>query len=283
MRSSALVASAVLTAFAVMASGCDGTNADAPDAASTATAGSTQPSGPKIRRGVQAEATAVPAKGRDVEVKNDVFDFSYSYPAQVAAIPDLKALLDKRLDAARAELETSAKADQIEAKKNDYPYRPHSSGATWQVVKDMPRWLSLSAEMYDYSGGAHGMTFFDGLLWDREQNLARDPADLFISKAALSSVLREPFCAALDKERAKRRGAPVNRASGDQFDECIDPAVHTIILGSSNGRTFDRIGVLVEPYAAGAYAEGTFDITLPVTQRILGSVKPAYKAEFSVK
>lgn len=283
MRLHTPMVGAVLAGLAMMASGCDATSGDAPDAASTASASSTQPTGPKIRRNAQAEASVVPAKGRDVEVKNDVYDFSYSYSAKAAAIPELKALLDKRLDAARAELETSAKADQIEAKKNDYPYRAHSSGATWQVVTDLPRWLSLSAEMYDYSGGAHGMTFFDGLLWDREQNLSRNPSDLFISKAALSSVLREPFCAALDKERAKRRGAPVNRASGDQFDECIDPAEHTIILGSSNGRTFDRIGVLVEPYAAGAYAEGTFDITLPVTQSILGSVKPAYKAEFSVK
>jgi hypothetical protein len=282
MRPRTLLDSALVAGLALIAAGCNDTSpAAAPDF--VATQGATQPTGPKIRRNAQADATTTPAKGRDVEFKNDVYDFSYSYPAKAAAIPELKALLDKRLDAARAEVEKGAKADQAEAKQNGYPYRAHSSGATWLVVTDVPRWLSLSAEMYDYSGGAHGMTFFDALLWDKQQNLARTASDLFISKAALGSVLREPFCAALDKERAKRRGEPVNRNSGDQFDECIDPVEHTIILGSSNGRTFDRIGVLVEPYAAGAYAEGTFEITLPVTQGILGSVKPAYKAEFSVK
>jgi len=271
-----------MVAVALLAAGCDGA---APSAATPSQAADARTGGPVLRRNAQASASApaTPATGRSVSVENDVYDFSYSYPAKAAAIPPLKALLDKRLDAARAELVKSAKDDQAEAAKNGYPYRAHSSGAKWQVVTDLPRWLSLSAEMDEYSGGAHGMAFFDGLLWDREQNLARSASDLFISKAALSSVLREPFCALLDKERAKRRGTPVNRNSGDEFDECIDPAEHTVILGSSNGRTFDRIGVLVEPYAAGSYAEGTFDITVPVTERILGSVKPAYKAYFPVK
>jgi hypothetical protein len=282
MRCRGIVASALVTGLLLFAAGCGAAGPTAPDVARTDAATPTQ-TGPKLRHGGQAAAAAPPAKGRKVEVESELYEFNYSYPAKAAAIPQLKALLDKRLDASRAELEKGAKADQVEAKRNGYPFRAHSSGTTWQVVTDLPRWLSLSAEMYDYSGGAHGMAFFDGLLWDRRQDLARTAPDLFISKAALGSVLREPFCAALDKERSSRRGEPVNRNSGDQFDECIDPAEHTIILGSSNGRTFDRIGILVEPYAAGAYAEGTYEITLPVTQRILGSVKPAYKAEFSVK
>jgi hypothetical protein len=284
MQRSNLMAAIALGVTAMVVTGCDAATPAASQAGATQAASASGSGGPVLRRTARAEATAsANAAGRSVAVKNDLYDFEYSYPGKAAAIPPLKALLDKRLDAARAELEAGAKTDQAEAAKDGFPYRAHSSGAKWQVVTDLPRWLSLSAEMYDYSGGAHGMTYFAGLLWDREQNLARDASDLFISKAALSSVLREPFCAALDKERAERRGEPVNRNSGDQFDECIDPAEHTVILGSSNGRTFDRIGVLVEPYAAGSYAEGTFDITLPVTQRILGSVKPVYKADFSVK
>ena len=276
MRRNALLAVIAVPA-SLMMSGCDAKPIPAPGATATATA----PARP--RPAPQASATATPATGRKVEVKNATLEFAYSYPAKAAAVPGLKALLDKRLDASRAELEKQAKADQAEAKQNDYPYRAHSASTEWQVVTDLPRWLSLSAEMYDYNGGAHGMTYYDAILWDREQNLARQTSDLFISKAALSAVIREPFCAALDKERAKRRGEPVNRNSGDQFDECIDPVEHTMILGSSNGRTFDRIGVLVEPYAAGAYAEGVFDVTLPVTERILRSVKPVYKDAFSVR
>lgn len=250
------------------------------------------PSQPTEPVAVQATAAAsatptasptptAPAGGaRTVEVENPLFEFNYAYPAKVGAIPGLKAMLDARLDKDRAELEAASRKDQAEAAKDGYPYRAHSSGTKWQVVTDLPRWLSLSAEMYEYSGGAHGMTFFDSLLWDREAEVSRAPADLFTSKAALSRVLREPFCAALDKERAKRRGGPVNRNSGDQFDECIDPVESTLILGSSNGRTFDKIGVLVAPYAAGSYAEGTFDLTLPVTQAVLATVKPEFRGAF---
>jgi len=253
------------------------------------------PSEPAAPPATQAIASATPAPAvptpspapagaaRTVEVENALFDFNYSYPAPVGAIPGLKALLDGRLDKDRAELEATARKDQAEAAKDGYPYRAHSSGTKWQVVTDLPRWLSLSAEMYEYSGGAHGMTFFDSLLWDREAGVSHAPADLFTSKAALSRVLREPFCAALDKERAKRRGEPVNRNSGDQFDECIDPVESTLILGSSNGRTFDKIGVLVAPYAAGSYAEGTFDLTLPVTQAVLATVKPEFRDAFSAR
>lgn len=267
----------LLSAMILLAAGCDAVTPEASQTAPAARASAEAPSA------LSPEPPAKAPAGRTEKEETDLFEFKYSYPAKAAAIPGLKALLDKRLDASRAELEGGAKTDQAEAAKNGYPYRKHSSGATWQVVADLPRWLSLSAEMYEYSGGAHGMSFFDALLWDRENNMARTASDLFVSKAALSAAIREPFCAALDKERAKRRGEPVNRGSGDQFDECIDPAEHAVILGSSNGRTFDRIGVLVEPYAAGAYAEGTFDITVPVTERIIGSVKPAYRSAFSVR
>lgn len=263
-------------AIALTATGCDAGTPDAPEA----------PAGTQAPAPAAAPTPQPLAKlpsGRTEKVKNELYEFEYAYPPKAAAIRGLKALLDKRLATSRAELEKSSRTDQAVAAKDGYPYRAHSSGAKWDVVADLPRWLSLSAEMYEYSGGAHGMTFFDAILWDREQNLARTAADLFVSKAALSGAIREPFCAALDKERAKRRGEPVNRQSGDEFDECIDPAEHAVILGSSNGRTFDRIGILVEPYAAGSYAEGTFDITLPVTERIIGSVKPAYRGEFSVR
>lgn len=272
-----MLRTAILAAIALSAAGCDAGTPEAPEAAPTARV----VAAPAASAGMTAAGK--PAAAVHEKTSKDLFEFEYAYPAKAAAIPGLKALLDKRMATARAELEKGSKTDQAEAAKDGYPYRQHSSGAEWKVVTDLPRWLSLSAELYTYEGGAHGMTFFDALLWDREQNLARAAADLFISKAALSAAIREPFCTALDKERAKRRGAPVNRNSGDQFDECIDPAEHTIILGSTNGRTFDRIGVLVEPYAAGAYAEGVFDITLPVTERILGSVKPAYRDAFSVR
>jgi CRP-like cAMP-binding protein len=56
----------------------------------------------------------------------------------------------------------------------------------------------------------------------------------------------------------------------------------TLLLGSSNGRTFDRIGLIADPYVAGSYAEGPYDVTVPITQAVLDAVKPAYKEAFSL-
>jgi hypothetical protein len=96
----------------------------------------------------------------------------------------------------------------------------------------------------------------------------------------LDDALRGPFCDSLDRERAVRRGEPVNRASGDDFDACIAPSEQTLILGSTDRKHFNRIGILVSPYAAGPYAEGSYDITVPVTPAVLQAVKPEFRATF---
>lgn len=157
----------------------------------------------------------------------------------------------------------------------------HSYHAKWDVVADLPGWLSLSAQTYTFSGGAHGIPAFEALLWDRRAETARKPRDLFTSADALRDAVQAPFCDALDKERARRRGEPVQRGSGQMFSECIDPTMETLILGSSNRQTFDRIGVLVAPYDAGPYAEGTYEVTLPVTAKVMAALRPQYRSSFS--
>ena len=223
-----------------------------------------------------------PSGGREVKDSNTLYEFGYAYPDAAGALPGLKALLDGKLDQARKSLAAESRDDQREAKKEGFPYRPHSSDTTWKVVTDLPRWLSLSSEAYVYTGGAHGMSAFDSLVWDRQAGTAREPVDLFASAAALRKAIQRPFCDALDREREKRRGEPVRHGADDMFSDCINPLESTLILGSSNRRTFDRVGVLIAPYAAGPYAEGSYEITLPVTSDVLGAVKPEYKGSFSV-
>ncbi|MBU6266129.1 MAG: DUF4163 domain-containing protein [Sphingomonadales bacterium] len=229
-------------------------------------------------------SASAPAAGvaRKVEESNRLFEFNFDYPAAAAAIPGLKAQLDADLTRARADIAASAREGAADAKAAGIDFNAYESGTNWQVVTDLPGWLSLSAQVYEYSGGAHPNHGFAALLWDKAAGTRRAAADLFASKAALTQAIQAPFCDALDKERTKRRGAPVNRASGDEFDDCIDPAAATVILGSSNHATFDRVGVLVAPYEAGPYAEGDYEITLPVTPAVLAAVKPAYRQAFSI-
>lgn len=222
------------------------------------------------------------AAGRSVEASNDLYEFSFSYPDAAGAIPRLKELFDTRIYMEREKLASSAGDERKEAKKQGYPFHPHSYGAKWQAVADLPGWLSLSADLYSFTGGAHGMSNFDSLLWDRRAETLRKPRDLFVSPDALRDAIREPFCDELDRQRETRRGEPVQRDSGQMFTECIDPVAQTLILGSTNGQTFDRIGILIAPYEAGPYVEGTYDVTLPVTGKVMAALKPQYRNSFSV-
>lgn len=272
-----VLAALILTACEGQGSSAEAAGAPAGAASPAATATASAGDG-----SAEATATADTDGARDVDVENDLYLFEYSWPGAAGRIPGLRDELDKRMSDARTELAARAEEERKYAAENDFPYRKHSSGTAWRVVTDMPGWLSLSAEGYTFSGGAHGMTFFDTLLWDKEANRLREPVSLFSSPVDLRETIRPAFCDLLDKERAKRRGGVVDRGSGT-FNECIDPADSTVILGSSNGRTFDRIGVLVGPYAAGPYAEGTYEITLPVTRDIIDAVKPAYRDSFSIR
>ena len=232
--------------------------------------------------GATAVARADPAVARSVEDKTPLYEFDYSYPAEAAAIPGLKAWLDADLDEQRQGIKDGALEGRDAAKDSGFPFNPYGHSTAWQVVASLPGWLSLSAQRWEFTGGAHGNPWSEALVWDKASGARLKPIDLFTSKAALTAAIQTPFCAEIDKQRAEKRGEPVNRDSGDPFSECIDPAQSTVILGSSDKQHFTRIGVLVDPYEAGPYAEGNYEVTLPVTAKVIAAVKPQYRAAFAV-
>lgn len=258
----------------VMVAACSAQSDKASDPAPRSSAeASAQPPAPP------APPAQTPVTAREVHEKNDLYEFDYSYPASAGAVPGLKALLDKDLDNARSKLKAEALEGQQAAKDNRFPYHPYTHSVEWKVVTDMPAWLSLSTLVGYYSGGAHPNYGYDTILWDRIAGQRRAPVDLFASKAALRGAIRKDFCRELDRQRAKKRSGP---DMGDirEFSQCIDPTDQTVILGSSNGKAFDRIGVLIGPYAAGPYAEGSYEVTVPVTQQVLDVVRPEFKPSF---
>jgi hypothetical protein len=172
--------------------------------------------------------------------------------------------------------------DRDGAKTDGYPFNAHSLGIVWEVVTQTPRFLSLSKAFYTFTGGAHGNYGFQGLVWDRAQGKRLAATDLFVSRAALKAAVLKPFCAGLDDERRKKG---IEKPEEETvFPRCVDPVSEaTIVLGSTNRRKFDRIGFLMDPYVAGSYAEGSYEVTLPVTAAILAAVKPEYRGEFAVR
>lgn len=219
----------------------------------------------------EAAAAAAPA----------AYQFAYRYPDAVRAIPALRLILGGEAKAIRARLVSEAEQARSDAQGSGFPFRAYSYSKTWQVVSKPPGWLSLSARIFTDTGGAHPMAYFDALVWDERAGKRHNAVDLFRSSAALSQAIRAAFCDALDRQRAAKRGKPVKRGSTDMFDKCIDPTAETLILGSVGGKAFDRVGVLVAPYDAGPYVEGSYEVTLPVTPAVIAAVRPEYRRYFA--
>lgn len=217
-----------------------------------------------------------------VSEDTDLYSFEFAYPAAAGRIPALRRVLDQERDQARRELIAGAEAERKSLAAEGLEYRPHSYEEAWQTVAELPGWLSLSAAISTYEGGAHPNHGFDALLWDKAAGVRRKPIDLF-APAAFRSAVKQRFCAELDRQRAgKRDGEPIGDP-GDWPNTCIDPLEEaTLILGSSTRRSFDRVGFLIAPYSAGPYAEGDYEITLPVDRALLAAVKPEFRSAFAL-
>jgi hypothetical protein len=250
-------------------------NGDGPAADATPTATPTPTA--------SASATASSSGARSVAEETDDFLFEYAYPAEAGRIVELASLLDIQLEQRREELASESAAARREARQDGFPYNKHSYTAEWQVVADLPGWLSLSADVATYSGGAHGNYTVDSLVWDKENERSMDAIALFASPAALEEAFGDRFCEALDRQRAERREEPVAEDSNNQFDQCPGIDELEILVGSSNRRTFNRLTVYAGPYVAGPYSEGAYEVDLNVDQAILDAVKPEYREAFSAR
>jgi hypothetical protein len=164
-------------------------------------------------------------------------------------------------------------------RRADFPYRAHSHLQAWQRVTSTPRFLSLSAEIGTYTGGAHGMTNFDTLLWDRNRRKQLKPLDLFTSGEAFDAAIKDSFCAGIKRAKAAK-GIVADEAPDSVFAKCPPASAQTVWLGSSDGRYLDRMTIAIAPYEVGAFAEGSYKINVPVTGALVRALKDEYARDF---
>ncbi|NWK98007.1 hypothetical protein DM806_20550 [Sphingobium lactosutens] len=222
---------------------------------------------------------APPAKPFEEKAKTDFLEFSYTYPAQAAAIPFLVEKFGKDAASAKADATRMAREDSASMKQSGFPFRPHSLETQWSVAADTPRFLSLQSQTYVYTGGAHGMTGYDGLLWDKARKRETSFKAVMTTPAAFAAAVRDRFCAALDKQRAEKRGEPVVRGD-DDFTKCIDPMEQRLVPTSKDGKLVDGVTVVIGPYSAGPYAEGSYEVPLPVDSAMWKAIKTEYQDGF---
>lgn len=222
---------------------------------------------------------APPAKAFEQGEKTDLLEFLYAYPAPAAAVPVLVAQFEKAMTGAKADALKMARDDAASAKRSGFPFRTHSLETRWSVKADTPRFLSLESETYVFTGGAHGMTGYETILWDKARSRETSMAAMMTSSTAFAAAIRDGFCDGLDKARAEKRGAPVVRGD-DEFTQCIDPMKEVLVPTSKDGKLIDAITVVIGPYSAGPYAEGSYDVVLPVDAAMRAAIKTEYQDGF---
>lgn len=181
----------------------------------------------------------------------------------------------------RADAEKQLASDRREAAelaKSGTANPRYARQVDWQITADTPRLMALVATEWLYSGGAHGNTAFPTLVWDKARSRRVALADMLADPKAGFGSLRSTFCAALDAERAKRRGG---QKIGGSFDECPDLAKQPIALvAPGDGTQVSRLTVKLAPYEAGPYAEGSYEVTLDVTPAFVAALKPEWRSAF---
>ncbi|WP_447930076.1 DUF3298 and DUF4163 domain-containing protein [Sphingopyxis fribergensis] len=234
---------------------------------------------PGAPHGAAADEVAKVAPASNVTETNDLIEFVYAYPKEAAQIPELAKALDDDRAVKREALVAAAQRDKDAAEKGGFPYRAHSHRQIWQRVTSTPRFLSLSAEIDAYAGGAHGNPAFDTLIWDRNRRKQMKALDLFKSGEAFDAAIRDSFCAGIKRAKAAK-GITADEAPDSVFAKCPPASAQTVWLGSSDGRFLDRMTIAIGPYEVGPYAEGSYKINVPVTGALVKAVKDEFARDF---
>ena len=219
------------------------------------------------------------AVGPKADSDDDLYEFDYAWSPEAAAIPELAARFGADMEKLKAELVSGAKADRDERAKVGYDYHPHSLGKVYETAGQSDRLLSLEMSVYGFTGGAHGSTGSGSILWDRRLEREVSLQELLRPEQSWTGAIHQPVCVLLNREREKRRQEPVK--PDDLFGNCPEMNELTVLLSDNdkNGR-FDHVKVIADQYVAGPYAEGPYDILLPITAKMIERLKPEYASSF---
>ena len=222
-----------------------------------------------------AVAASEPVK---VERDSDLLEFSFEWSSEAAAIPSLDSRFRADMSAAFGQAEQYAREDKALTREQERDFNRHYYSAAWETAGQSQRLLSLEGTIETFTGGAHPNHDFKAILWDRSLDRQVGVADLFAVSEDFETLTRTAYCAALDRERLDRREG---EKLGGEFDEC--PKFSDLAIApvddDKNGR-FETIDFVAPPYVAGPYAEGEYVVALPVTEALIGALKPDNRPSF---
>lgn len=221
-------------------------------------------------------AAPVPASDLLLRSQTPTLEFRWRVAPEVATAPALLGRLRTEALHRRTTETAVAASDAAEAGKGGYPFRRHSHVEDWSLAADTPHLLALVATTYSFTGGAHGNTGLRALIWDKRLGKTVRFADLFSDWPKARAILEPAYCRALAAEQVKRRG---ESGGGTLFDACPALADQPVLPFADLASTAGQFRVLLAPYVAGSYAEGSYLITLPWPDEVRPLVKPDYKGD----
>lgn len=227
---------------------------------------------------VSMPASAAPILASDLILRNNTATLQYLWrvPPEVGIEPKLFAEMREQAEARLHSAKAAADADAVNAKKMAIPFRQYTDMATWTVAADTPRLLAVVADLYGFTGGAHGNAGFDSVIWDTKLQQRIAMPDLFADRAKARAILEPLVCKALAAEQAKRRnGAKL----GNGFDKCPPLTSATVVPYGGFAPVAYQVQVMFAPYVAGPWVEGSYVLKLGWPDALKPLVKPEYRAD----
>lgn len=224
---------------------------------------------PPTKAAPAASTPAPPAPERPLDFKQTdaAAEVGLTLAPEIGRYPALHAMLYDREAALLKAFVIRAEADR---KTDDgrFPWRRYDSQREWVLAAATPRLISLRGMWFDYTGGAHPNHGSRGLLWDARTNTEIKPAALFRADADMKT-LDKAICEAVAAAKSHREGAgPLDDLFG--CPKWTDTAL--VLAPSTEPGKIGGLTVLIDPYVVGPYAEGDYELTIPL---------PAFKALLS--
>lgn len=225
----------------------------------------------------QIPPAAPPDHGPDVSIQqvqeDDLFQLHYSWPPAIISMPLLRAELGREMERQRIRGTRFARGARAQARREDFPFSPHTLSVIWRLEGRTPQLVSLSAETGAWRGGGHSEDGYDSMLWDATRNRRIDAHALFRSTA-----ITRRFCAAYPNALNNHLGTGA-LAQDDPRWNC--PALGRRPLAPAdtdgNGR-FDTLRVFM---AVNYFEAEGYSVDVPIEPsdiaRIPAELRPAFE------
>ena len=153
--------------------------------------------------------------------------------------------------------------------------QPYERRVVWTITAVTPDLISLRDAWFDDTGGAHPNHGSEVLLWDRTRNEPVLKSELF--KPDIDTAgLDERLCQGVTRAKEARLGpsAPKSWTCPKWSD------AKAVLTPSTRPYRVGGLMFLFDPYTIGAYAEGDYEVLIPLSD-FQSALAPAWAKDFT--